>query len=66
MNKKKVAFICVHNSCRSQIAEIYGICLAENKASVAVMEKCGFTNVYSGMGLYQGADRDIIKNVWKM
>ena len=21
MNKKKVAFICVHNSCRSQIAE---------------------------------------------
>lgn len=22
MNKKKVAFICVHNSCRSQIAEV--------------------------------------------
>lgn len=21
MNKKKIAFICVHNSCRSQIAE---------------------------------------------
>ena len=50
----------------ANITEIYGICLAENKASVAVMEKCGFTNVYSGMGLYQGADRDIIKNVWKM
>ena len=23
-NKKKVAFICVHNSCRSQIAEALG------------------------------------------
>lgn len=50
----------------ANLTEIYGICLAENKASVAVMEKCGFTNVYSGMGLYQGADRKIIKNVWKL
>lgn len=24
MDKKKVAFICVHNSCRSQIAEALG------------------------------------------
>ena len=46
--------------------EIYGICLAENKASCAVMKKSGFTNVYSGMGSYQGEDREIIKNVWKM
>lgn len=28
MNKKKVAFICVHNSCRSQIAEALGRALA--------------------------------------
>lgn len=28
MNKKKVAFICVHNSCRSQIAEAFGKHLA--------------------------------------
>ena len=28
MNKKKVAFICVHNSCRSQIAEALGNYLA--------------------------------------
>ena len=48
------------------VNEIYGICLAENKASEAVMKKCGFINVYSGIGLYQGADREIIKNVWKM
>ncbi len=28
MNKKKIAFICVHNSCRSQIAEALGRHLA--------------------------------------
>ena len=50
----------------ANLTEIYGICLAENKASDAVMKKCEFTNVYSGMGLYQGADREIIKKVWKL
>lgn len=30
MSKKKVAFICVHNSCRSQIAEALGKCLASD------------------------------------
>ena len=50
----------------ANVTEIYGISLAENKASDAVMKKCGFVNVYSGMGLYQGANREIIKNVWKM
>ena len=29
--KKKIAFICVHNSCRSQIAEALGIHLAGDK-----------------------------------
>ncbi len=29
--KKKIAFICVHNSCRSQIAEALGKCLAGDK-----------------------------------
>lgn len=29
--KKKIAFICVHNSCRSQIAEALGKYLASNK-----------------------------------
>ena len=28
MTKKKIAFICVHNSCRSQIAEALGKSLA--------------------------------------
>ena len=31
MCKKKIAFICVHNSCRSQIAEAFGKHLAGDK-----------------------------------
>lgn len=48
------------------ISEIYGICLAENKASLAVMRKCGFRNVFTGTGLYQGTKREIVKNVWRV
>ena len=48
------------------ISEIYGICLAENKASLSVMLKCGFENVFSGIGLYQGVEREIVKNVWRV
>ena len=48
------------------ISEIYGICLAENTASLAVMKKCDFENVFTGIGLYQGAEREIIKNVWRV
>ena len=47
------------------ITEIYGICLADNKASLAVMKKCGFKNVFSGIGSYQGEDREIVRNVWR-
>lgn len=48
------------------ISEIYGICLAENKASLSVMKKCGFQNIFTGIGLYQGAEREIVKNVWRV
>ena len=44
---------------------IYGICLADNLASVRVMEKCGFTNLFKGIGPYQGAQRPIVRNIWK-
>ena len=47
------------------ISEIYGICLAENTASHAVMRKCGFENVFAGIGKYQGEEREIVKNVWR-
>lgn len=48
------------------ISEIYGICLAENKASLSVMKKCGFENVFSGIGLYQGVEQKIVKNMWRV
>ena len=47
------------------LKEIYGICLAENLASVQVLEKCGFTRIYQGRGNYQGQEAEIIKAIWK-
>ena len=47
------------------IKEVYGICLAENTASVRVLEKCGFTQIYQGHGNYQGREVQIIKTIWK-
>ena len=47
------------------LKEVYGICLAENTASVRVLEKCGFTKVYKGLGNYQGREVQIIKAIWK-
>ena len=45
------------------IKEVYGICLAENTASVRVLEKCGFVKVYQGLGNYQGKEAEIIRFV---
>lgn len=47
------------------ISEVYGISLAENKASCAVMKKCGFENIFIGIGLYQDTEQEIVKNVWR-
>ena len=47
------------------IKEVYGICLAENTASVRVLEKCGFTQTCKGLGNYQWKDAQIIKTIWK-
>ena len=46
------------------IKEIAGICLAENVASVKVMERCGFTKLYEGNGNYQGQERAICKYIY--
>ena len=46
---------------KMNLTEIVGICLAENIASVKVMEKAGFVKQYEGPGLYQGAERNICK-----
>ena len=47
------------------IKEVYGICLTENTASIRVLEKCGFTQIYQGLGNYQGKEEQIIKTIWK-
>ncbi len=47
------------------IKEVYGICLTENLASVRVLEKCGFTQIYQCLGNYQGKEAQIIKAIWK-
>lgn len=46
------------------IEEITGICLAENKASVKVMDRCGFAKQYEGPGPYQGQQREICRFVF--
>ncbi len=46
------------------LTEIWGICLADNVASARVMEKCAFAPVFRGVGPYQGAEREIVKNIW--
>lgn len=43
------------------ISQIAGVCLAENNASVKVMERCGFVKEYEGIGTYQGQKRLICK-----
>ena len=50
---------------KMSLSEIYGICLKENAASVRVMEKCGFENLYAGPGVYQGENREIVKTIWR-
>ena len=46
------------------LSEIIGICLAENRASVRVLEKCDFRQTYRGPGQYQGRERDIVRTLW--
>lgn len=46
------------------ITEMTGICLADNKASAKVMERCGFSKLYQGIGNYQGEEREICKFVY--
>ena len=47
------------------LEKIWGICLADNIASVKVMEKSGFNPVFSGVGDYQGEQREIRKFIWE-
>ena len=48
---------------KKNLDTVYGICLAENAASVKVLEKSGFIKDYEGVGEYQGESRQIAKYV---
>lgn len=48
------------------ITAIAGICRAENKASVKVLERCGFQKEYEGMGDYQGQRELICKFTYSL
>lgn len=50
---------------RKALQVIWGVCLKENLASIKVMEKCGFENVFIGEGDYQGERHEIIKKMWQ-
>lgn len=43
------------------IRKIQGISLSANRASIRVMENCGFTKEYEGQGFYQGKEREICR-----
>ena len=47
------------------IKEILGICVAENIASIKVLEKAGFVKEFEGMGIYQDVEREICKYIYK-
>lgn len=46
------------------LPHVYGICDAENKASIRVMEKCGFTPIFTGEGMYHGKMQPIVKMIY--
>jgi len=48
------------------ISRIIGICVAENTASVKVMQRCGFKKEFEGIGNYQGVDRPICKFAFEL
>ncbi len=51
---------------RMSLRDAAGICLAENTASVRVLEKCGFRRVFAGDGPYQGTVQPIVEMVYTL
>lgn len=48
---------------RLKITRIRGVCLADNIASIKVMERSGFVKEYEGIGNYQGSERLICRYI---
>lgn len=51
---------------RKQLHTVWGICDAENVASIRVLEKCGFQKQFDGRGLYQGEEKPIVKYTYTL
>ena len=49
-----------------KLTRMTGICLADNIASVKVMERCGFVKEYEGPGNYQGNERRICRYFYQL
>ena len=49
---------------KMNLTQVHGICDADNKASIRVLEKCGFTRVYEGEGMYHGRMWPIVKMIY--
>lgn len=47
------------------INEMTGVCLADNHASVKVMERSGFVKTFEGTGNYKGEQRRICKFIYQ-
>ena len=47
------------------LTEVAGICDAENKASVRVLEKCGFTRVFEGNAPYHGEIKPVVRTIYR-
>lgn len=50
----------------TKIDKVYGVALADNKASRKVLNKCGFELYFEGKDLYQGKPRKIIKSLLRI
>ena len=50
---------------RLGLTEVMGVCIAENHASIRVLEKCGFVRTFEGKGCYQGTVRPIVRMVYR-
>ncbi len=44
--------------------KVFGICIADNYASIRVLEKCDFKKEFEGIGEYQGENKNIVKYVF--
>lgn len=51
---------------RLGLQKMAGICLAENTASVKVLQKCGFRTEFEGIGTYQGESRRILRATYTL